>query len=192
MSVLWKQYHYLTRIMSFVPSDTDTDESTDISTDVTQLTEMDIDNRPEQAQATAEIVNLAWEPDNGRSEKPLPVAVEANSRMIKNLRSTEQLEAVGLAIQELQDDVAQLHDENRILRQRIDRLDSWKDRITAQLDGCFTDLQVLLTASDLDATGICPTCNTGTLEVKHPLIGTDRIECANTDCNHTTAELKWV
>lgn len=177
--------------MSFVPPDSD--ESADPSpAGAPQSDGTDTDDHTEQAEAMPEIVELAWGNENDNAGKPLPAAIKANSRMIEDLLSKEQSEVVGLAIQELQDDVAKLQDENRELRTRLNRLESWKTRATNQLDGLFTNLQMLLTASNIDAAGICPICRIGTLEVRNPFFGTDRIECANEDCEHVAADLKWV
>lgn len=115
--------------------------------------------------------------------------VEANSQVMETRSSESDLEGVKRTVRELSDTVTALQEENRELRESINRFEDWSDRIIDHVSDISADVQLLLTVSDLAVEGVCPDCNAAPLQVKQPLLGTNRIECANEDCNHV-AELE--
>jgi len=160
------------------------DSETDLATDEIEDADESEDAGEEiEDTSSRETVELAWVPENDDPEKPIPEAIEANSRMLQGTVYEYDLES-------LQDEIEDLQGENERLRERIDSLEGWKGQAVGRLNDISDNVRRLLSVSDLDVKGFCPECNDGELEVKKPLRGKSRVECSNEDCGHIAAALE--
>lgn len=150
----------------------------------------DEDGGDESDEQARETVELAWVPEDDEPEKPVPEAVEANARMIKGAADEYDLEDVERTVEGLREEIDDLREENRQLRERIDSLEGWKGRVVGRLNSISDDIRKLLTASDLDAQGLCPECGDAPLEKQSYLGSSNQIECAGEDCDHVAAQLE--
>lgn len=164
-----------------------TDEDDAPETDGDASGEQDAETDGEQA---GEMVTLAWIPDEDDPEKPLPFAVEANANMIAGMPSEYEVEDIERTVEGVRDDLDELREENRKLRERIDSLQGWKGNVVGRLNETSENVRLLLTASDLDVNGSCPECGGAPLEKVTGFGQTNRIECSGEDCDHVAAELE--
>lgn len=144
----------------------------------------------ESAVEDAQTVELAWVPEGDDPEKPLPFAVEANASMLDSVPSEYELQDVERTVEGVRDDLDDLREENRQLRERIDSLEGWKGDAIRRLNETSENVRLLLSASDLDMQGSCPECGESPLEKITGFGQTNRIECSGEDCDHVAAELE--
>ena len=147
---------------------------------------LDEDDVAGEAAAPGDEVYLEWADEWGIHDDgtlPLDEAVEENGRIFLTAATDWQLEDV-------KEEIEDLREENQKLRQRIESLQGWKGNVVGRLNETSENVRLLLTASDLDVNGACPECSSGTLEAVTGFGQTNRIECANEDCDHVAAELE--
>lgn len=190
--------------MSFAdPNDVDEKQNRD-SSEEHGATDDANDPDGDRVDRTRDTVELAWVPEDQESEMPLAEAVKANGEVLrgvptefdlKDLRGTvdsirENLRDLQEQNQQLRNENQRLRDENEQLRDRVESLEQWKGQTVEKINELNRFISKLRTASDLDERGLCPKCQSGTLEKITGFGQTNRIECTGENCGHIAAELE--
>jgi len=175
-------------------SDGEENPATDLDSDEVEDLDEEADGDVNDDVSPEELVYLEWADEYGipgKTELPVKEAVEENAKYLTDSTvSPARVDDLAKEVEAVREENQELREENENLRERIDSLQGWKGSVVGRLNETSENVRLLLTASDLDVSGVCPECKDAPLETVTGFSENNRIECSGEDCDHVAAELE--